>query len=90
MVIPSYYDIVLKDKYTRDAESVDMLDIILQNRVYDLGEFYQFGRFNELYLRAYPNNKRDLVSLFTQNSKKMQTEIDRLIKTIEKQKEAAA
>jgi len=90
VVIPSYYDIVLKDKYTRDAESVDMLDIILQNRVYDLGEFYQFGRFNELYLRAYPNNKRDLVSLFTQNSKKMQTEIDRLIKTIEKQKEAAA
>ena len=89
VVIPAYYDIVLKDKYTRDAESVDMLDTILGNRVYDLGEFYQFGGFNEMFLRAYPNNRRDIASLFAQNSKKMQTEIDRLIKNIEKQVQAS-
>lgn len=88
VVIPAYYDIVLKDKYTRDAESVDMLDTILGNRVYDLGEFYQFGGFNEMFLRAYPNNRRDVTSMFAQNGKRMQSEIDRLIKNIEKQKNA--
>lgn len=86
VVLPAYYDIVLKDKYTRDAESVDMLDIILGNRVYDLGEFYQFGSFNEQFLRMYTNSKRDVVSLFTSSKKMMQAGIDRLIKTIEKQK----
>ena len=36
-VIPVFYDITLKSKYSRDAESADMLDIITQNICYDLG-----------------------------------------------------
>lgn len=83
VLIPAYYDIVLKDKYSRDEESVDMLDIIFANRVYDLGEFYQFGQFNEEFLRMYSNRKTDVMSLFAGKEKAMQSAIDKLIKTIQ-------
>ena len=36
-VIPVYYDITLKSKYSRDEDSAEMLDIITQNVSYDLG-----------------------------------------------------
>ncbi|MHB1154741.1 MAG: extracellular solute-binding protein [Eubacteriales bacterium] len=82
-LIPAYYDIVLKDKYSRDEESVDMLDIIFSSRVYDLGEFYQFGGFNEAFLRLHPNKKTDIVSMFAGKEKLMQTAIDKLIQTVQ-------
>ena len=37
-VIPAYYDVVLKSKYARDEKSVEMLDIIYDNRICDLGD----------------------------------------------------
>lgn len=37
-VIPAYYEIALKVKYARDSQSVRMLDMMMQNRVYDLGD----------------------------------------------------
>ena len=36
-VLPAYYESTLKSKYTRDDESVDMLEIILNSAYYDLG-----------------------------------------------------
>ena len=38
MVIPVYYDEILKSKYTRDRNSTAMLDLIYGNRFYDLGD----------------------------------------------------
>ena len=35
--IPEYYEIRLKTKYARDQESGEMFDIIMSNRVFDLG-----------------------------------------------------
>ena len=46
-VTPAYYDVALKGKYARDEESLDMLDIILESRCYDLGWFYAIGGYNE-------------------------------------------
>ena len=42
-VIPVYYDILLKEKVSRDDDSRDMLDIILNNIVYDVGLVFQVG-----------------------------------------------
>ena len=44
-VIPVYYDVVLTSKYARDAESVEMLDIIFAGRIYDIG-YYMAHNFN--------------------------------------------
>ncbi len=40
---PAYYDVALTRKYMRDTESMEMLDIILQDRRYDLGYIYDWG-----------------------------------------------
>ncbi|MCL1793991.1 MAG: extracellular solute-binding protein [Oscillospiraceae bacterium] len=42
-VVPVYYDILLKEKISRDDDSRDMLDIILGNIVYDTGLVFQIG-----------------------------------------------
>ncbi len=42
--IPAYYDVALKTRDSRDEDSAEMLDIILQNRVFDLGYYNEpFG-----------------------------------------------
>ncbi|NLE13782.1 MAG: extracellular solute-binding protein [Clostridiales bacterium] len=46
-VLPTYYDVVLTTKFTRDAESEDMIDIIRAGRVFDIG-YYFFDNSNDL------------------------------------------
>ncbi|MCL2096849.1 MAG: hypothetical protein FWH10_08110 [Oscillospiraceae bacterium] len=47
LVIPAYYEVALGSKYLRDEGSVKMLDIILDNRVYDILEvIYGWGSFS--------------------------------------------
>lgn len=45
-VIPAYYEVVLKQKHTRDAESVKMLDLIMDGRVWDFGYIYPEGGYS--------------------------------------------
>ncbi|MBQ2724357.1 MAG: hypothetical protein IJF78_01495 [Clostridia bacterium] len=46
-LIPAYYDVVLQGKITRDEESKEMLDIIFNNRLYDIGLIFDIGGFGE-------------------------------------------
>ncbi len=39
-VVPKYYEIALKEKYTRDDGSIEMLDLIMDSRTYDFGYIY--------------------------------------------------
>ena len=39
-VFPAYYEVALKTKYTHDDESVNMLDYIIEHRVFDFGYVY--------------------------------------------------
>ncbi len=40
LVSPAYYDVALKVKATRDMESVEMLDLIVNSRIFDFGYVY--------------------------------------------------
>ena len=44
-VLPTYYEVVLQTKYTRDEESSAMLDLIREGRVYDIGYFFDNSSF---------------------------------------------
>lgn len=44
IVFPAYYEIALKVKYTHDNESVKMLDMIVENRIFDFGYVYDNWR----------------------------------------------
>jgi hypothetical protein len=44
-VIPAYYEVALQKKYTRDDLSVQMLEIIKEGRIFDIGYYYCGGIF---------------------------------------------
>ena len=79
-ITPAYYEISLKGKYSRDEESVEMLDLIFDHRVIDLGDTIfcpdvRDGFFSQMY----SSNKRDLVSTVEKNESKIQSTIDNMI-----------
>ena len=39
-VVPAYYDVALKVKATRDLESVEMIDLVVNSRKFDFGYIY--------------------------------------------------
>ena len=82
-VIPAYYDIALKGKYTRDEESKDILDLLMVTRLYDLGEVYAFGGFNGTWLRFVTTKGKDIVSAYEKAEKMMTKDMEKLIKTFE-------
>ncbi|MCQ2432606.1 MAG: hypothetical protein MJ175_08390 [Clostridia bacterium] len=47
-VVPAFYDIALKTKYTRDERSIKMLDYIMDGKNYDISTLYSSG-FNRAY-----------------------------------------
>ena len=77
-VTPAYYDITLEGKQLRDNESAEMLDIILGNRVFDLGLFYQVGSYNEEIMNLFRNNKKDFVSMYEKHEKKALKKLDNI------------
>lgn len=40
LLTPAYYDVALKVKATRDTESVEMMDLIVDSRIFDFGYVY--------------------------------------------------
>jgi len=83
ILVPAYYDISLKTKHSRDDESSEMLDLILSNRVLDIGDVYNFAEFGiEFYRRAIAND-RNLTSFYEKYENKVNKEIAKLIAKIE-------
>jgi hypothetical protein len=60
--LPAYYEVSCKTKYTYDAESAEMLDIIFSGIVYDLGAIYNWGGMNTLLSDTIPKKKENIFS----------------------------
>ena len=81
-VLPTYYDIVLKGKYTRDDDSEDMLDIIINSRIYSLADIAGIGTVGDVVLRCVSKNKGTppaMTSSFTGLESAFQNAIDKFI-----------
>lgn len=74
---PVYYDVVLKERDTRDDESKEMLDIIFSNITYDIGHVFNFGNIStlitDLVSKAAPNQ---IQSTIDTNKDAINTAID--------------
>jgi hypothetical protein len=59
LVVPAYYEVALSAKYLRDEGSYRMLDIILDGRVHEINEIFNWGglsgAINNLAQKADPN-----------------------------------
>jgi hypothetical protein len=56
IITPAYYDKTLNGTYVRDEESKDMLDIIFNNRIYDVGHLYKVSNLQESITNLLRNN----------------------------------
>ncbi len=81
-LIPEYIETSLKTKNSRDAESADMLDIIINNRVFDPMNIYNFANFGDAIMDACDANNKDLASLIKSKEKLVNKMIERTMEAI--------
>ncbi|MBQ4350078.1 MAG: hypothetical protein II768_02365, partial [Clostridia bacterium] len=81
-LIPEYIESSLKTKYARDEQSADMLDIIINNRVFDPMEIYNFGGFAGTFMNYGRNNTTDIASNVQKQSKVVSKSIDKFLKAL--------
>ena len=61
VLLPAYYDITLEGKYMRDNDSLEMLEIVFDSVVYDIGRYYDWGGMYGT-IRTLWNNKEDTLA----------------------------
>jgi ABC-type glycerol-3-phosphate transport system substrate-binding protein len=68
-IIPTYYDTVLKSKYSRDEESAEMLDLIHENIIVDFGAQIYSHNSNKLNSIGYflSEGKENFASFYAEN-----------------------
>lgn len=64
IVTPAYYDVNLIGQSTRDEESADMLDIIFDSLVFDIGYYYQIGPYNKQLILMVREYNRSFASMY--------------------------
>ena len=83
-VTPAYYDVTLKRKKSRDSESSEMIDIILQSRVYDIGYIYSSIGLPNLFNQLVLNGSTDFASKYKNNEKKARKALESIMKKYNK------
>ena len=79
-ILPAYYEKTLKGKYSRDYDSEEMLDIIIQNKVISLDEMFAWGMHSAIQTTL-SNRRGDFASSIEKAAAKHAANIE---KTIEK------
>jgi len=83
MIKPAYYDITLQRKLSKDSESADMLDIIFNNMVYDLGYYAKFGGFYTTFTNAASKGEdMNFASMYASCKTKIDQEIADYVKSV--------
>jgi hypothetical protein len=84
---PAIYDVSLSEKGVRDEESVEMLELILNNRKYDFSTALQYGwTFQYTQDRTYRNllgaKNKDITSFYEKNKSASEEYLAGLVKTL--------
>lgn len=74
---PAYYEVALKSKASRDDESAEMLDIIFSNRVYDPGEYFDFGGIVAALNTVCQNDAKGMASEYEKKAKAITKALDK-------------
>ena len=81
MVVPKYYEVALKDKYARDSDIAEMLDIIRDGAAFDFLFVYgtSLDSAPNSYFRFYDTNTSNIASTFASNETKFITSLENMI-----------
>ncbi|MBO4421945.1 MAG: hypothetical protein J5879_00785 [Clostridia bacterium] len=81
---PAYLDKQIKGKSTRDVESIEMIDIIMKHRAYDLELIHDWGNLATSYSNLVFDNKNNYASVYKKCSKTAEKKINTFLTSIEK------
>ena len=77
-VIPAFYDVSLKTKFSRDYESEDMIDLIKDSIIYDLG-YVSGGAFESTGCLLSRQSNPDFASFYAANESKALSDLDNFL-----------
>lgn len=82
-VVPAYYDVALKFKGTRDERSIEMLDAIVQSRVFDFG--YVYGGWGCVFWIQYmmEQKSKDITSYYEKNFSSYEKTMEKVFKAFD-------
>jgi len=72
----AYYDVSLQGLVVRDEESLEMLDIIFNNRRYDLAIIYDWGGWYTYFYNLWRNKASDFASTYDRQKEMTNTAIE--------------
>lgn len=79
ILIPEYYNVILENRYLRDEESREMLDIIFSTRIFDLAGIYDWGKFYTYLYSITANSGNDFASNYAKNYEIAQSDIQETV-----------
>jgi hypothetical protein len=83
-VVPVYYDLALKTKFTRDNESAEIIDTLFENRIFDLGDTAWCDKVRDpIFAEMFKKNNRDLVSKLDSVNRTIDTLITKTVDAFE-------
>jgi hypothetical protein len=78
-IIPAYYEIALKSKYARDDDSAQMLDLIFNTLVVDIGDTTLCDKIRDAFMAAmFEKNDRNLASKIESTEKIIEKFIEKI------------
>lgn len=83
-VTPAYYEVTLKRKKSRDSDSAEMIDIILQSRVYDIGYIYSSIGLSTLFNNLVSEGSTDFAAKYKSKEKSAKKALDNIMKKYNK------
>jgi len=82
MVTPQLFDVITKSKNVRDAESADMVDLIIRNRVFDPVYIYQINGYGcvDSQLKA---KSKEIASQYERARKAAEKQMEKIVRAYE-------
>jgi hypothetical protein len=84
-VIHAFYDRTVTYKALRDDDSLEMLKLMDQNRVYDLGYLYDWGEILSMYNSIFTSKTNSLFSLYEKRGDKIEAAMQKTIDELKNQ-----
>ena len=83
-LVPAYYDVALKVKSTRDEQSIAMMDLIVNARVFDFGYVYDAWKGASFFLEQLVNtNNTNFESFYSKKEKAVTKHYNQVIEFFE-------
>ena len=79
LVTPAYMETTISSKALRDEDSLEMLDIIFENRIYDLASFYNWNNIDTFTAELADNTTQKYASRYAKLEKSVKKSIEKTI-----------